>query len=161
MRSFAGLNSTKLFIWEILQSNMTIKEILARLQIDVSIALLKITEIATLIQGNNEIKFMSGSTLSAIHNQLIVALLECDSIQRNLQSIKADLPTSISSRVSDSDSDLIQVRDLVRICVRHGELDLFIDVVGQYEGNSLALEEVLRVAGEIKKPRDSTTAMGL
>ena len=140
---------------------MTIKEILARLQIDVSIALLKITEIATLIQGNNEIKFMSGSTLSAIHNQLIVALLECDSIQRNLQSIKADLPTSISSRVSDSDSDLIQVRDLVRICVRHGELDLFIDVVGQYEGNSLALEEVLRVAGEIKKPRDSTTAMGL
>lgn len=121
---------------------------LARLQIDVSAALLSINEILTLIKSNDEIKLMSGSTLSAAHNELILALLECDCVQRNLSSIKADLPTSISVRVSDNDSDLIQVRDLVRICVRYGQLDTLIDVVGQYEGDSLAFREVLRLMGK-------------
>ena len=127
---------------------MTAKEMLARLQVDMSAALLNINEILTLIKSHDDVKFMSGSTLSAAYNQLILALLECDSIQRNLPSIKADLPTSISARVSDGDSDLIQVRDLVRICVRYGQLELFIDVVGQYEGDSLAFREVLKLMGK-------------
>lgn len=127
---------------------MTTKEMLARLQLDLSTALLNINEILMLIKGNDEIKLMSGSTLSAAHNQLILALLECHSIQQYLPNIKSDLPTSISARVSDGDSDLIQVRDLVRICVRYGQLDLFINVVGQYEGDSLAFGEVLRLMGK-------------
>jgi hypothetical protein len=76
-------------------------------------------------------------------NAIVTALLQCESIQRDLESIKADLPIEISSRVNDSDSELVQVKELVRACTQYNALQILIDAVKFYEGDSLAFREVL------------------
>jgi len=76
------------------------------------------------------------------NNRLVSALLACDTVANNLDTLMGDLPSKISSRVSDSGSNLIQVVELVRACTQYGAIGDLIEALRFYEQDSLAFQEV-------------------
>ena len=123
---------------------MTIKEMLSKIQNDINIIISTLDKITQSL--NNDTK-ISKPSMSAHDNALVMALLECVSIQQDLESIKADLPIEISSRINDNDNELVQVRQLVRVCNSYGVIQMLIDTVALYEGDSLAFIEVKKLLG--------------
>lgn len=99
----------------------------------------KLIEIERLL--NQLVRARSANSISG-NNQLVSALLACDTIANNLDTLKGDLPSKISSRVSDSSSNLIQVVELVRACTQYGAIEDLIEALRFYEQDSLAFREV-------------------
>lgn len=124
---------------------MTIKESLLQLSVDLSIMSLKLDSLIALLESQTSDSLSAAPILSAKHNSLVIALLQCETIQRNLQDVKSDLPLNISARLNDGDSEIVQLREMVRACVKHGSVAELVRIVGEYEGNSLAFAEVVRL----------------
>ena len=91
------------------------------------------------------IQVRSGNSLSG-NNALVTALLQCDTVANNLDTLKGDLPSKISSKVSTSSSTLIQVVELVRACNQYGAVQELVEALRFYEQDSMAFQAVERMA---------------
>jgi len=100
------------------------------------------------IRGNTgPLRQRSNSNLYINENDLVNALLECATFQNSnsFETLKNDLSMEISSRVKPGDNILVQVRNLVRVCVQQNEIPQLINALRFYENGSVAFENVLRL----------------